>query len=122
MTDRIIRAMENPHVDILFHPTGRLIHKREAYELGMASIIKAAKRTGTVLEANAFPDRLDLRDMDIRMALEAGVKIAIDSDAHHKNHFSVLKYGIAQTRRGWAEKGDVVNTRPVNEMLRQLKH
>jgi DNA polymerase (family 10) len=121
MTERVVRAMENPHVDIIFHPTGRLIGKREAYEVDMGAVIKAAKRTGTVLEANAFPSRLDLRDVDIRMAVDEGVKIAIDSDAHHKNHFSVLKYGIAQARRGWATANDVINTKPLKEMLKQLK-
>lgn len=122
MTERIIRAMENPHVDILFHPTGRLIQKREAYEVDMDAVIKAAKRTGTVLEANAFPSRLDLRDVDIRATVASGVKIAIDSDAHHKDHFAVLKYGIAQSRRGWATASDVINTRPAGEMVKQLKH
>lgn len=121
MTSRILRAMRNPHVDILFHPTGRLIFKREAYEVDMAAIIREAKKTGTVLEANASLKRLDLNDTDIRAAVEAGVRLSIDSDAHHKDHFEVLKYGIAQARRGWAEKKDVVNTLPVKEMLNSLK-
>jgi len=121
MTKRVIRAMQNPHVDILFHPTGRLIHKREPYEIDMEAIIKTAKRTGTVLEVNAFPERLDLKDVHIRQAVEAGVKIAIDSDAHHTSHYSVLKYGIAQARRGWATKRDVINTLPVKQMLNKLK-
>ena len=121
MTDRIARAMENPHVDILFHPTGRLIQKREAYALDMERIIAVAKKTGTILEINAQPQRLDLRDEHIRMANEAGVKFCINSDAHHKNHFHYLEYGIAQARRGWVKSSDVINTYPTARMLSMLK-
>lgn len=120
-TARVVRAITNPHVDILFHPTGRLLGKRAAIDIDMAEIIRAARRTGTILEVNASPERLDLHDVHIRMAVEAGVKIAIDSDAHAATHFSLLEYGVAQARRGWAKKSDVVNTRPVSEMLKLLK-
>lgn len=120
-TARVVRAIANPHVDILFHPTGRLIGKREAIDIDMEEVIRAARRTGTILEANASPERLDLHDAHIRMAVEAGVKIAIDSDAHAATHFSLLEYGVVQARRGWAKKSDVVNTRPVREMLKLLK-
>ncbi len=120
-TARVVRAMENPHADILFHPTGRLIGRRSPIELDMEKVIAAAKKTGTVLEVDAYPDRLDLRDDHIRMAVEAGVKISIDSDAHSPEHFKVLEYGIAQARRGWATKNDVINTRPVEAMLKCLK-
>ena len=121
MTARIIRAMENPHVDILFHPTGRLIQKREAYEVDIDEVIAEAKKTGTVLEINAFPERLDLKDSDIKKAVEAGCKMAIDSDAHAAEHIGYLKYGIAQARRGWAEAKDVINTYPLEKMLSLLK-
>lgn len=121
MTERIIKAMKNPHVDILFHPTGRIIQKREPYKVDMDRIIKTAKRTKTVLEANAYPERLDLKDEYIRKAVDAGVKLAIDSDAHSVEHFKFLEFGIAQARRGWAEKKDLVNTRPCQEMLKMLK-
>ncbi len=121
MTKRIIRAMENPNVDILFHPMGRLIQKREPYKVDMDQIIQAAKRTGTVLEINASPYRLDLKDEYIRKAVEAGVKLAINSDAHFVSNFNFLEFGIAQARRGWAEKKDIINTRPWQEMLRLLK-
>ncbi len=121
MTKRIIRAMENPNADILFHPTGRLIQKREPYKVNMDEIIKTAKRTKTVLEVNAYPERLDLKDEYIRKAVDAGVKLAIDSDAHSVAHFKFLEFGIAQARRGWAEKKDVINTRPWQEMLKLLK-
>ncbi len=121
MTKRVIRAMENPNTDILFHPTGRLIQKREAYKINMEEIIKTAKKTGTILEANAQPLRLDLKDEYIRQTIESGVKISIDSDAHSMSHFQLLEYGIAQARRGWAEKKDVINTRSWEEMLKLLK-
>ena len=120
-TERILRAMQNPHVDILFHPTGRLIHKRDAYKVDMSAIIKEAKKRNIVLEINASPERLDLKDTDIRKAVEAGVRLAINSDAHHKDHYEFLRYGIAQARRGWAEKKDVINTQPVEKMITMLK-
>src|SRR3989344_935479 len=121
MTARVARAMQNPHVDILFHPTGRVVNSRPPYEIDMEAVIKTAKKTGKVLEANASK-RLDLKDEYIRMAVEAGVKIAIDSDAHAAPHFSFLEYGIAQARRGWAEKKDVINAWPLEKMLGMLKN
>jgi len=120
MTERIVKAMRNPHVDILFHPTGRLLFKRDAYHVDMGAIIKEAKKLGVVLEANAS-QRMDLNDMNIKAAVQAGVKIAIDSDAHRKEHFQVLRYGIAQARRGWATKEDVINTQSVKVMLHSLR-
>jgi len=121
MTKRIIRAMENPNVDIIFHPTGRIINKRKAYDLDIDQIIKAAKKTKTVLEIDAYPDRLDLKDEHIRKCVEAGVKLSIDSDAHSILHMKYLEYGIAQARRGWAEKKDIINTQPLNKFLSYLK-
>ena len=121
MTERIQRAMRNPHADILFHPTGRVIQKREPYDVDMDAIIRTAKETGTTLEIDAYPDRLDLKDEYVRKAVEAGVKLVIDSDAHSVNHIRLLEFGIAQARRGWAEKKDVINTRPLREFLRCLK-
>ena len=121
MTERIVRAMRNPHADILFHPTGRVIQKREPYDVDMDALIKTAKETGTVLEIDAYPDRLDLKDGHIRKAVEAGVKLAIDSDAHSVNHIRFLEFGVAQARRGWAEKKDVINTRLLKEFLKCLK-
>jgi len=121
MTERIIRAMRNPHADILFHPTGRIIQKREAYDVDMDAIIRVAKETGTVLEIDAYPERLDLKDEHIRKAVQAGVKLVIDSDAHSTNHIRFLEFGVAQARRGWAEKKDVINTKPLKEFLKCLK-
>jgi len=120
-TKRIKRAMENPHADILFHPTGRLINRRKAYEVDIDEIIKTAKNTGTILEIDAFPDRLDLKDEHIRKCVEVGVRMSIDSDAHSVQHFSMLEYGIAQARRGWAKKSDIINAWPLEKMLAFLK-
>ena len=120
-TERIVRAMRNKNVDILFHPTGRLIHRREPYEVDMEAIIREAKHTGTVLEIDAFPDRSDLKDEHIRKCVEAGVKMSIDSDAHSTAHFPFLEYGLAQARRGWAEKKDIINAWPLDKMLKFLK-
>jgi DNA polymerase (family 10) len=122
MTARIVRAMQNPHADILFHPTGRKIGTREPYDVDMDAIIAAAKETGTVLELDAYPDRLDLRDEHVRRALAAGVPIVIDSDAHSVNHLSFpTEHGIDQARRGWARAADVLNTRPLDAFLAALK-
>jgi DNA polymerase (family 10) len=120
-TARLIRAMENPHADIIFHLTGRLINKREPIDLNIDAVIAAAKRTNTILEINASPERLDMKDEYIRKCVEAGVKMTIDSDAHAAGHFAFLEYGIAQARRGWAKKSDIINTRPLKEFLQFLK-
>ena len=120
-TERLKKAMQNPHVDIMFHPTGREIQKREPIDLDMDDIIKTAKDTRTALEINAFPDRLDLKDEHIKMAIKAGVKLCINSDAHHTSHFRFLEFGIAQARRGWAEKKDIINTLPLRDFQKALK-
>ncbi len=120
-TERIKKAMRNKNVDILFHPTGRLIQRREPYDVDMDEIIKTAKATGTVLEIDASPDRLDIKDEYIKRCVEAGVKMAIDSDAHNDSHFQFITYGIAQARRGWATKNDIINAWPVEKMLSFLK-
>ncbi len=121
MTRRIIRAMKNPNADILFHPTGRVIQRREAYEVDIDAIIAAARETGTLLELDAFPNRLDLKDDHVRKVIGAGLKIVIDSDAHSTAHIAFLKFGIDQARRGWARKEDVLNTLPVEGFLQGLK-
>jgi len=120
-THRIVKAMKNKNADILFHPTGRLIQKRAPYDVDVLEIIKAAKETKTVLEIDADPNRLDLKDEYIKKAIEAGVKLAIDTDAHSKSSFHFLEFGIAQARRGWAKKSDIINARPWPEMLKLLK-
>ena len=120
-TRRVIKAMENPNVDIIFHLTGRIINRREPIEINIDEIIKAAKRTGTILEIDAYPDRLDIKDDYIKKCVEAGVKMSIDSDAHSASHFKYLEHGIAQARRGWAEKKDIINAWPLEKMLGFLK-
>jgi DNA polymerase (family 10) len=120
-TDRLIKAARNPSVDIIFHPTGRRINKREGYPVNIEKLVDIANDTNTLLEIDAHYDRLDLKDEYVRMAIQKGVKLVIDSDAHHPVHFGFLKFGIGQARRGWAEKSNILNTMPVDELLRCLK-
>lgn len=120
-TNRLIKAAKNPSVDIIFHPTGRLINKREGYAVDIEKVIQVASETKTVLEINSSYNRLDLKDEHIRMAVENGVKLAINSDAHHPVHFAYLIFGIGQARRGWAKKNDIVNTLRVKPLLNSLK-
>ncbi len=110
ITQRIISAMQNPYVSLIAHPTGRLIGEREAYEVDMDEVLKTAKQTGTSIEINAYPLRLDLSDMYIRKAKELGVSFAINTDAHVNYQFDFMPYGVGNARRGWLEKGDVLNT------------
>ncbi len=121
MTQRIIKAMENPNVDIISHPTGGILKRRDEYEIDFDEILKAAKRTNTILEINAYPQRLDLKDVYVKKAKEVGVKMVINTDSHHKNHLRFMEYGIAQARRGWAEKKDIINCWPIEKMLKMLK-
>jgi len=121
MTKRIIRALQNKYVSILSHPTGRLIGKRDPYQVDIEDIIKAAKDTGTYLELNSFPDRLDLSDVHCKRAKEEGVLISIDTDAHAASQLGMIKYGILTARRGWLEKKDVINTLPLDKLLVKLK-
>jgi DNA polymerase (family 10) len=120
-TERLVSAAKNPSVDILFHPTGRLINRRDGYQLDIEKVIDVAADTGTALEIDAHYDRLDLRDDHVRMAVKKGVKLTIDSDAHHPIHFAYLTFGIAQARRGWAKQEDVLNTLPADRLLKTLK-
>lgn len=120
-TNRLISAARNPSVDIIFHPTGRIINKREGYPVDMNRLINVAKDAGTVLEIDSQYDRLDLKDEFIRMAVENNVKLVIDSDAHHPVHYGYLRFGIGQARRGWATKSDILNTLSAKELLDNLK-
>jgi DNA polymerase (family X) len=122
MTARVIKAMENPHADIYFHPTARSIGKRQPIDLDLDAVIAAAKRTGTVLEIDAHPERLDLRDDHARKVVDACCKIVIDSDAHATNELRFPDdYGLGIARRAWAQKADVINTLPVDKFLAALK-
>jgi len=120
MTDRILCAVENPHVHILAHPTGRLVGKREPYPVDMDRIMEACKATGTILECNACPERLDLSDIHCRKARQAGVRVAISTDAHSAAHLEWMSFGVATARRGWLEPKDVVNTLPLKQLLKTL--
>jgi DNA polymerase (family 10) len=120
-TERLIKAARNPSIDILFHPTGRIINKREGYSIDVEKMINTASETRTVLEINSSYNRLDLRDEHIRLAVQNGVKLAINSDAHHPVHFAYLLFGIGQARRGWAKKIDIINTLKVDTLLKELK-
>ena len=121
MTRRIIKAIQNPHVSILAHPTGRLILEREAYKVNLKEVFRAAIDRGVVLEINAYPDRLDLRDVDARMAKEMGAKLVISTDAHSTVQLELMKFGVFTARRGWVEAKDVINTLPLPGLLKILR-
>lgn len=119
-TERVLRALDNKYASILAHPTGRLILEREPYEIDVARVIEHAKQRGCFLELNANPMRLDLNDVHCQMAKKAGVLISIDVDGHRTRDLGNLRYGIGQARRGWLEKKDVLNTRPLKDLLKLL--
>ena len=116
MTKRIIKGMENEHVNFMAHPTGRLIGKRDPYEVDIEQIIDAAKETDTLLEINSFPDRLDLNDTHVKLAREHGIKFVLGTDSHSINHLDFMRFGIATARRGWLEKKDILNTYSVKDI------
>jgi DNA polymerase (family X) len=121
MTERVLRAIENPYVRILGHPTGRLLLRREAFQIDIARVIRRASELGVAVEHNAYPDRLDLCDRDLRLAKELGCKIVINTDAHHTSHMEKMRYGVKQLRRAWLNHADVLNTLPANEFLAALR-
>jgi len=117
MTQRIIKAMKNPNVDIISHPTGRILKQRDEYQIDFDKILKAAKEFNVILEINSSPSRLDLKDINIRKAKKIGVKMIVNTDAHRIEQLELIKFGIAQARRGWAEKKDIINTQSLNKLL-----
>jgi len=121
MTARIVKAMENPHVDLVAHPTGRLLGQRESYSVDVERLVEAARRTGTALEINAAPERLDLRDTHARMAQERGVMLAINTDAHTRYQLRYMEFGVGTARRGWVEPRHVLNTLPLDDLLAYLR-
>ncbi len=121
MTKRILKAFENPYVNALAHPTGRLIGRRDPYELDFEKIAHAAKERGIALECDAYPTRLDLKDVHIRTAIEIGCKISVDTDSHAVDQLRFMEYGVAQARRGWAEEKDVINTWPLHKLQKFLR-
>src|SRR3990170_4901191 len=120
ITNRVVSAMENPYVNIIAHPTGRLISSREPYKLNIKKMFEVSVETGTAIEINAFYDRLDLNDVHCKMAKGMGVKMAIGTDAHHGSQLQMMEYGLGVARRGWLEKRDLINTMSYSELLNWL--
>jgi DNA polymerase (family 10) len=121
MTERILAAMDNPYTQIIAHPTGRLVLRREPFDYDMEKILDTAAARGIAMECNAYPDRLDLRDVHLRMAKHRGVKVVISTDAHSTTHLQMMKHGVITARRGWLEKKDVINTLPLEQFLAALR-
>ena len=122
MTDRLLKAVSNPNTSLLGHPTGRLLLRREAYSFDMDAVLKAAAQKKVAVEMNAYPDRLDLGDRNLRLAKEHGVKIVINTDSHHTSHLDKIRFGILQARRAWLTKEDVLNTLPLSKFSAAMKH
>jgi DNA polymerase (family 10) len=121
MTERLLRAVSNPNTSILGHPTGRLLLRREAYGFDLQAVLKAASQRGVAMELNAFPDRLDLCDVHLRMAKAQRVKMVINTDSHHTSHLENMRYGILQARRAWLTPADVLNTLPAQQFTAAMK-
>lgn len=121
MTERILRAIENPFVRVLGHPTGRLLLRREPFALDLEAVLRRCSELGVAVEHNAYPERLDLNDRNLRLAKELGCKIVVNTDAHHTSHLEKMHYGICQLRRAWLRAEDVLNTRSAEDLLRQLR-
>jgi DNA polymerase (family 10) len=122
MTARLVKAVENPNVSIIGHPTGRLLLRRDAYAFDMDAVLQAAARNKVAMELNAYPDRLDLCDRHLRMAKQHGVKIVINTDSHHTSHMEKIRFGVLQARRAWLTANDVLNTLPVEQFAEAMKH
>jgi DNA polymerase (family 10) len=121
MTRRIVRAMENPFVNVIGHPTGRKINQREPYEFDLDEVFAAAARTGTALEVNGYPDRLDLKDEHVLWAKRHGVRFSVDTDSHATTHLELMRYGVATAQRGWLTKDDVINAWPLSRLRTFLR-
>jgi DNA polymerase (family 10) len=122
MTDRLLKAVENPNTSIIGHPTGRLLLRRDAYQFDLDSVLKAAAQRKVAMELNSYPDRLDLCDRHLRLAKQHGVKIVINTDSHHTSHLEKIRYGVLQARRAWLTKEDVLNTLPAQDFAKAMKH
>jgi DNA polymerase (family 10) len=121
MTERMLAAIENPYTQIIGHPTGRLLLKREGIDYDMEKVLDACAKHGVAMECNSYPDRLDLKDVYLRMCKERGVKVVISTDSHVAANLSFIRYGVVMARRGWLEKKDVINTLPTREFLEALR-
>jgi DNA polymerase (family 10) len=122
MTDRLLKAIENPNTSIIGHPTGRMQLRRDAYHFDMDAVLTAAAKHKVAMELNSYPDRLDLNDVHLRQAKQRGVKIVINTDSHHTSHLDKIRYGILQARRAWLTKDDVLNTLPAEKFAKAMKH
>jgi DNA polymerase (family X) len=122
MTERLLKAIENPNTSLIGHPTGRLLLRRDAYKFDIEAVLNAAAKHKVAMEHNAYPDRLDLNDQHLRMAKQRGVKIVINTDAHHTSHMDMIKYGVLQARRAWLTKDDVLNALPAERFAKAMKH
>ena len=121
MTDRLLRAIENPNTSIIGHPTGRLLLRREGFSFDLDKVFTAAAKAGVAMEHNAYPDRLDLRDLHLRVAKSKGVKFVVNTDSHHTSHMEKIRYGVLQLRRAWLTKDDVLNTLPAAEFAKAMR-
>jgi DNA polymerase (family 10) len=121
MTERMLAAIENPYAQIIAHPTGRLLLRRDAFDYDMEKVLDACAKHGVAMECNSYPDRLDLKDIYLRMCKERGVKVVISTDSHNTANLSFIRYGVTMARRGWLEKKDVINTLPTTEFLAALR-
>ena len=121
MTERMLAAIENPYTQIIAHPTGRMILRRDELDYDMEKILDACAKHGVAMECNSYPDRLDLKDVYLRMCKQRGVKVVISTDAHNELHLPYIRYGVATARRGWLEKADVINTLPAEQFLAALR-
>jgi DNA polymerase (family 10) len=122
MTDRLLKAISNPNTSIIGHPTGRILLRRDSYGFDMHSVLTAAAKYKVAMEQNAYPDRLDLNDANLRQAKQHGVKIVINTDAHHTSHMDKIRFGVLQARRAWLTKDDVLNTLPASQFAKAMKH
>src|SRR6202167_1021263 len=122
MTERLLKAVENPNTSIIGHPTGRLQLRRDAYDFDLDAVLNAAAKHKVAMELNSYPDRLDLNDVHLRQAKQRGVKIVINTDSHHTSHLDKIRYGILQARRAWLTKDDALNTLPAQQFAKAMKH
>src|SRR6202040_655582 len=121
MTERMLAAIENPYTQIIAHPTGRLLLRRDPIDYDMEKVLDACAKHGVAMECNSYPDRLDLKDVYLRMCKERGVKVVISTDSHNAGNLALIRYGVVMARRGWLEKKDVMNTLPTEQFLEKLR-
>jgi len=121
MTERMLAAIENPYAQIIGHPTGRVLLRRDELDYDVEKVLDACAKHGVAMECNSYPDRLDLKDVYLRMCKDRGVKVVISTDAHSTRHLAFIRYGVTMARRGWLEKKDVINTLPVKQFLAALR-